>query len=111
MYYHRFWWIFYALVNKKQVLDFLGRGAWKDAPVTMPPPSYYVAYRCSGQKVRRVHHMENGEDMNLQLHFSAQNVLAIIAGVAILIRPKLLNFIVAIYLILIGAIGILGIRI
>ena len=49
--------------------------------------------------------------MNLQLHFSVQNVLSILAGVAILIRPKLLNFIVAIYLIIIGAIGILGLKI
>jgi len=49
--------------------------------------------------------------MNLQLHFSIQNVLAIVAGVAILIRPKLLNLIVAIYLIIIGTIGILGLKI
>ncbi len=49
--------------------------------------------------------------MNLQLHFTAQYVLAIIAGIAILITPKLLNFIVAIYLILIGVIGILGLKI
>ncbi|MEE4357617.1 MAG: DUF3096 domain-containing protein [Desulfococcaceae bacterium] len=49
--------------------------------------------------------------MNLQLHFAIGNVLAIIAGIAILITPKLLNFIVAIYLILIGVIGILGLKI
>jgi len=49
--------------------------------------------------------------MNLQLHFTVEYVLAILAGVAILIKPKLLNFIVAIYLIVIGVIGILGINI
>ena len=49
--------------------------------------------------------------MNLQMHFTVQNVLSIVAGVAILIMPKLLNYIVAIYLIVIGVIGILGLTI
>ena len=49
--------------------------------------------------------------MNFQLHFTLQNLLAIIAGIAILITPKLLNFIVAIYLIVIGVIGLLGLKI
>ncbi|WP_207687828.1 DUF3096 domain-containing protein [Desulfonema limicola] len=49
--------------------------------------------------------------MNLQVHFTIQNVLAIIAGIAILVTPKLLNFIVAIYLIIIGVIGVLGLKI
>ena len=49
--------------------------------------------------------------MNLQLHFSVQYLLAIIAGIVILIKPKLLNYIIAIYLILIGVIGILGLKI
>jgi len=35
-------------------------------------------------------------------------VVSLIAGVLILIVPRLLNFIVAIYLIIIGMIGILG---
>lgn len=46
--------------------------------------------------------------MNFQVHFTIQNVLSIIAGIAILIRPKLLNLIVAIYLIMTGVIGLLG---
>ena len=49
--------------------------------------------------------------MNLQLHFTVEYVLAILAGIAILIRPKLLNYIVAIYLIVIGVIGILGLKV
>ena len=49
--------------------------------------------------------------MNLQLHFTVEYVLAVVAGIAILIRPKLLNFIVAIYLIVIGVVGILGLKI
>ena len=47
----------------------------------------------------------------MALQFSLESLLAIIAGVAILIQPKLLNLIVAIYLIAIGVIGILGIHI
>jgi hypothetical protein len=34
--------------------------------------------------------------------------LALIAGILILVMPKLLNFIVAIYLIVIGALGLLS---
>jgi hypothetical protein len=37
-----------------------------------------------------------------------QPIIALIAGVLILIMPRLLNFIVAIYLIFIGLTGLLG---
>ena len=41
-------------------------------------------------------------------HFGwhAQPIMALVAGVFILIRPKLLNFIVAVYLILVGLMGL-----
>jgi hypothetical protein len=35
-------------------------------------------------------------------------VVSLIAGILILIRPKLLNYIVAVYLIVVGLIGIFG---
>ncbi|HVO48482.1 MAG TPA: DUF3096 domain-containing protein [Steroidobacteraceae bacterium] len=35
-------------------------------------------------------------------------VIALIAGILILVAPRLLNYIVALYLILIGVIGLLG---
>jgi len=35
-------------------------------------------------------------------------LLALLAGILILIRPRLLNYIVAIYLILVGVIGLFG---
>jgi len=35
-------------------------------------------------------------------------IIALIAGILILIMPRLLNFIVAVYLIAIGVIGLLG---
>lgn len=37
-----------------------------------------------------------------------QPIVALIAGILILIIPRLLNFIVAIYLIFIGVMGLLG---
>ena len=40
--------------------------------------------------------------------FSLGPIIALIAGILILVMPRLLNFIVAIYLIAIGVIGLLG---
>lgn len=44
--------------------------------------------------------------MNLTLTLGP--LIALIAGILILVMPRLLNFIVAIYLIAIGVIGLLG---
>jgi hypothetical protein len=44
--------------------------------------------------------------MNVHLGFGP--LISLIAGILILIVPRLLNFIVAIYLILIGLVGLFG---
>jgi hypothetical protein len=44
----------------------------------------------------------------MALNLTAGPVVALIAGILILIVPRLLNYIVAIYLILIGLIGLFG---
>lgn len=44
--------------------------------------------------------------MNISAHIGP--VAALIAGILILLIPRLLNYIVAIYLIVIGAIGLFG---
>ena len=44
--------------------------------------------------------------MNLTL--SLQPIVSLIAGILILVVPRLLNYIVAIYLILIGLLGLFG---
>ena len=44
--------------------------------------------------------------MNMQMSLSIGPLVALIAGVLILIVPRLLNYIVAIYLIVIGLIGL-----
>ena len=42
----------------------------------------------------------------MNLHLALTPIVSLIAGILILIMPRLLNFIVAIYLILIGLIGL-----
>ena len=44
----------------------------------------------------------------MNLHISLGPVLSLISGVIILIFPKLLNYIVAIYLIIMGILGLFG---
>ena len=44
----------------------------------------------------------------MNLHLSLAPLISLIAGVLILVMPKLLNFIIAIYLIVIGLVGLFG---
>jgi hypothetical protein len=44
----------------------------------------------------------------MHLNLSLTPLVSLIAGILILIMPKLLNYIIAIYLILIGVIGLFG---
>jgi len=44
----------------------------------------------------------------MQIHLALTPIVSLIAGVLILAMPRLLNFIVALYLIIIGLIGIFG---
>lgn len=48
-----------------------------------------------------------GNHMNI--HLSAGPLVSLLAGILILVMPKLLNYIVAIYLIVIGLIGLFGV--
>jgi hypothetical protein len=45
----------------------------------------------------------------MNLHLSIGPVVSLIAGILILIMPRLLNYIVAIYLIVIGLVGLFGV--
>ncbi len=42
------------------------------------------------------------------MHVALTPLISLVAGILILIMPKLLNFIVAIYLIIIGLVGLFG---
>lgn len=44
----------------------------------------------------------------MNLHLSLTPLLSLIAGILILVMPRLLNFIVALYLIIVGLIGLFG---
>ena len=44
----------------------------------------------------------------MNLHLALTPVISLVAGVLILVMPKLLNYIVAIYLIVIGLVGLFG---
>jgi hypothetical protein len=44
----------------------------------------------------------------MTIHLGLAPLVALIAGILILIMPRLLNYIVALYLIVIGLIGIFG---
>ncbi|MBI5551776.1 MAG: DUF3096 domain-containing protein [Desulfobacterales bacterium] len=43
----------------------------------------------------------------MQLNISPQPIVALIAGILILVAPRLLNYIVAVYLIIFGILGLI----
>ncbi len=47
----------------------------------------------------------------INLHLALPGILALIAGVLILIFPKLLNYVVAVYLIIVGLIQVFNLHI
>lgn len=49
------------------------------------------------------------KEPNMNLSLSIGPLVSLIAGILILIMPRLLNYIVAIYLIVIGLIGLFGV--
>lgn len=44
----------------------------------------------------------------MNLHLSIGPLISLLAGILILVMPRLLNYIVALYLIVIGVVGLLG---
>jgi len=44
----------------------------------------------------------------MNLHLSLTPLISLLAGILILVVPRLLNYIVAIYLIIVGLIGLFG---
>ena len=44
----------------------------------------------------------------MDIHLTVGPLISLIAGILILVMPRLLNFIVAIYLIVIGLVGLFG---
>ena len=48
------------------------------------------------------------KERTMNMHISLAPILALLAGILILVQPKLLNYVVAIYLIIIGLLGLFG---
>lgn len=46
----------------------------------------------------------------MNIHLSLAPLVSLIAGILILVMPRLLNYIVALYLIIIGLIGLFGLK-
>lgn len=44
----------------------------------------------------------------MNLHLSLAPIIALLAGILILVKPRLLSYIVAIYLIITGVLGLIG---
>lgn len=44
----------------------------------------------------------------MSIHFELIPLISLIAGILILVQPRLLNYIVALYLIVVGVIGLLN---
>ena len=44
----------------------------------------------------------------MNIHLAIAPLIALLAGILILVQPQLLNYIVAIYLIVIGVLGLVG---
>ena len=42
----------------------------------------------------------------MTIHFTLQPILSLVAGILILVKPKLLNYVVAAYFIAIGLLGL-----
>jgi hypothetical protein len=76
--------------------------AQPSGPVTTgsPPESEPMSRR------RRAHPSRLEPKMNMTLSFAP--LVALLAGILILVVPRLLNYIVAIYLIVIGLLGLFG---
>jgi Protein of unknown function (DUF3096) len=64
--------------------------------------------RSSGELVDRQRDGQSKKGGFVTINLATGPVIALVAGILILIAPRLLNYIVAIYLIIIGAIGIFG---
>jgi hypothetical protein len=64
------------------------------------------AARCALQRLRFTVPLHQGESMNITL--SLAPLVSLVAGIFILIMPRLLNYIVAAYLIVVGLLGLFG---
>ena len=86
----------------------MARPAWAGSVSLGWPPPITALKLNRDTQAQPQQHIANTRPMNI--HLSLAPLIALLAGVLILVMPKLLNYIVAIYLILIGLIVIFGLN-
>ena len=52
--------------------------------------------------------LRSSREVSMNLYLSIGPIVSLVAGILILVVPRLLNYIVAIYLIVIGLVGLFG---
>lgn len=92
----------------------LWRGMWASAysraaswPLGLRPPLIDARNSAGLAATRRLGLRCNGE-IAMNIHLGLAPIISLLAGILILAIPRLLNYIVAIYLIVIGLIGLFG---
>lgn len=53
---------------------------------------------------------QRGDQVSLDLRFTVDGIIALLAGILILVVPKALNYIVAAYLIYVGIVNVFDVR-
>ena len=59
-------------------------------------------------RLQKVTYFQRTKETAMNIHLSLAPLVSLIAGVLILIAPRLLNYIVAAYLIAVGVLGLIG---
>jgi hypothetical protein len=67
-----------------------------------------VSLDTSAQSFEKIVQKHEAKGGGIMPHVSLQPLIALIAGILILVFPRILNFIVAIYLIIVGVMGLIG---
>src|SRR5579863_6870476 len=82
--------------------------AWRAAPLPpeAPPEEELRERRNQGGRSRVYLETKPNEASPMTMTLSVGPVIALIAGILILVMPRLLNYIVALYLIVIGLLGL-----
>jgi hypothetical protein len=73
-----------------------------------PWPKRRFAGAQTGIDLRRSIALQQGAKNSMNISLSLAPLVSLVAGIVILIAPRLLNYIVAVYLIIVGLLGIFG---
>ena len=90
-----------ALTQFGYLASLIGRSNFRGArgAIAMNQVALIIQSRC---------HLYTNQESHMNLNLSIGPLISLLAGILILVMPKLLNYIVALYLIIIGLLGLLG---